>query len=75
MTTKSDSAAYQADEPKQGPNTAVAQGVSRRRTYCSPSCPPKPIETAPMTSGMRAPEDSPRNTIGMPLRVAEFLMK
>src|SRR5690625_3813839 len=63
MTTKSEIEAYQADEPKLGPMIAEAQGDSRIRWYCKRSEPPAML-VAPMESGMRPPEDSPRNTMG-----------
>ena len=54
---------------------ADAQGVSRSRTYWVGSLPSsEPMPRAPMWSGMRAPEDSPRNTSGSPRWVATRFM-
>ncbi len=74
MTQKSDSAEYQVEEPRHGPNTALTQGVSRRRQYCWLSCPISAMDFAPMVSGRREPVLSPRNTSGMPARVAWSFM-
>ena len=38
-TLKSESAAYQDDDPYDNPNVADAQGTSRMRWYCVPSPP------------------------------------
>ncbi len=54
---------------------AAAHGVSRRRTYCVPSLPSRvAMPRAPMWSGMRAPELSPRKTMGRPRLVATRFM-
>ena len=67
ITLKSASAAYQDEDPYDNPSVADAHGVSRRRWYCAPSLPSKdPIPRAPIVSGMRAPDDSPRKTSGIP---------
>ena len=74
ITVKSERQAYQADEPKHWPSMADTHGLSRSRTYwCGswPSCMAMP--RAPMLSGMRAPDDSPKKTSGKPRSVATRL--
>ena len=63
-------AAAQTEEPKQEPSTPPTHGVSRVRIYCVGSIAEAPMPRAPMLSGIRPPDDSPRKMIGMPLRVA-----
>ena len=70
MTAKSEVQVSQADEPNDVPSEAATQGFSRVRRNCVGSLPSiTPMPRAPITSGSRAPVDSPMWMNGMPLSV------
>ena len=56
-----------------GNYSVVLQGVSRMRMYCVGRS-PAVMDAAPITSGMRAPVDSPRKIIGAPRCAARSFM-
>jgi hypothetical protein len=63
ITAKSEQQQSHADDPKEVPSAAAAQGVSRMRrnwVVSFPSIKPMPLE--PIASGKRAPVDSPTCT-------------
>src|SRR3546814_14689804 len=68
ITAKSEQQQSQADDPNEVSSSAAVQGVSRiRRNFVSSLPTRAPIPFDPISSGTRAPGDSPPCTQGMPL--------
>ena len=76
ITQKSESTAYQLDEPIGEAERGRRPGrLAHGARIASDRCPSRlPMPREPMWSGMRAPEDSPRKTSGSPRDVATRFM-